>query len=960
MADYISSFSKDDFIGEMSVNGWKDAAQLDFFGKLFEHAEKFYEEGLDDRDVLDGVMGHLSAVSVNNIDEVTKLIDGIIYNEQYKMPKELVASYEKLFPQKKKERSEEIERQKLENYNKNIKANNKAFKDYFQITRTKFRDICAEKGWLYQNSTRLADDRKALGKIYDVAANSGDKRLIGLLDKLLVREVNTKEGRDAAVKEIYDTLNEVLKDDNIRGGDRLILNNIIKNQAIRPDLTKGDIDIFWGRYIANEQKNNMIDNKRIFRQKMYDMGWDKYNYAVTNLLNTIFDVQWSNVKNGVSPIDGAVEKFMNTSLKGRYSATKRIQIVETLLDDVNKSDLPSFDKQKIADKVNEVANKKMRESAAKEKLQSKIDSTLPKFQEKLSKRGWSPKDISELEKLHEKLVSANEKGDPSLNKYMSIILDAKLNPKSPCHSKNEVLREFVKQIEKSGVPERYSCSSVAKEVISFNLTDEQAEIKAANKADKLLLQANKAAGKKLFVEKLIANGWAEAEKAYLEDIFEQAFDINKGFDEREAAFGILTDAQVNQNNPKISKANIINDFIKAIESCKERTKDAPGKDTCDKLIEASKNELTKYEKAIYQQKFEEVSNHFDKNIKTSDRAKDYADSAAVERALDSKKNKMAAPENTKLVEKLRRESRELYNIIKAVDYNLFGKGSPEFNNMVRDLRALKTYAESELEVDDKGTISAEVLAEYYDMQKECIDSVAKYVEHKQEDLQQPGRKESWWRSRHEQPRINASLNALEKLKTSYAYGRNAIITNAREINRPKLDALIKEHDLIKSAEGDNYNKYMNSVAKTAEMIANTAPKLWSPLDGEQPETLKQFLKRTEDYGRPEKYIFASENVYYTDTIAYNAWTKAEKILTGEKHEGKQYKDKEILSSKKLAAVVKETSPTVKLGKMKDIDPKAEADAAKEEVKALKQSMLSRKQAQIDKTNAEKKANAPKL
>ena len=612
----------------------------------------------------------------------------------------------------------------------------------------------------------------------------------------------------------------------------------------------------------------------------------------------------------------------------------------------------------LSDKVSEKDFEKLLNERNQRRHKREVDAAFKAnkdaFAKKMKGLGWYSMSTEELLGIYKIVLDTTVNGKSPLDPYMSIFYNSKVKKGTPGHDMNEITRQFISQIKNSKLDQNLKNRVVhsANMIIFRNKSIEQNDIRNLEDDTYKILKTNKNEGKKLFVEQLIANGWAEADKANLEKIFDGGFDLEKGFDDREGAFNVLGDAKVDQQDPLNSKLTIMKDFVKYLEPSNEN-----GKRNCvsaaNEVIKGCEKGLEDQKKAAYQQKFDDISKSIkeDKKVKKTLKDADFSNTA--------RKNFNAA-ENSKLIQKLRREANELYNTIRAVDFNLLGKGSPEFRDMLRDLKALKDYADDYLTLDKKGNVPEPRIAEYFDLQKDCIDSVQKYVEHKQGDLQEAGRKESWWRSRHEQPRINASLDVLGKLKTSYAYGRNAIIENAREVHRPKLDELIKGHDKFKGMKEINYIEYLGSTCKTAAMIANTDPKLWSPRGGDDPESLTDFVYRIENYGKAFKYELSPSKVHYSDTIEHKTWNKVEKVFTGENHEGKQYKDREVLSVKQLKDVVKETNPEITFRKTKDKDPKAEADAAKEEVKALKQSMLSRKQAQIDKNKvkADKGAKKP--
>ena len=132
------------------------------------------------------------------------------------------------------------------------------------------------------------------------------------------------------------------------------------------------------------------------------------------------------------------------------------------------------------------------------------------------------------------------------------------------------------------------------------------------------------------------------------------------------------------------------------------------------------------------------------------------------------------------------------NKIAKVDFNLLGKGSPQFDEMMKSLNALKKYAGSK-NFDP---------VKYYDLQKQAIDKTRAYLQYKDDQLKnEPGRKEDPKRQAHEQPRIASAVEVLERLEQSYAEGKKALIDWMQEVAKIRLDEELKKLGRMR-AEGD--------------------------------------------------------------------------------------------------------------------------------------------------------------
>ena len=138
------------------------------------------------------------------------------------------------------------------------------------------------------------------------------------------------------------------------------------------------------------------------------------------------------------------------------------------------------------------------------------------------------------------------------------------------------------------------------------------------------------------------------------------------------------------------------------------------------------------------------------------------------------------------------QSKKLYDAVKNVDFNMLGKGSPEFNGMKTSLKNLKDYARSE-SFDP---------AHYYDLQKKAMNSVNAYLEKKQRDIDSDrSRLNDPKKQKREQPRIHTATQILEELEKSYKKGRNAVIENERDRAKTYcLMALEKESYVMKNGD----------------------------------------------------------------------------------------------------------------------------------------------------------------
>ena len=308
----------------------------------------------------------------------------------------------------------------------------------------------------------------------------------------------------------------------------------------------------------------------------------------------------------------------------------------------------------------------------------------------------------------------------------------------------------------------------------------------------------------------------------------------------------------------------------------------------EKYKQSGAVELDEEQKQKYAQKseherqtFNNLKEHFvtiKDEIKTDEKSKDFD-------PVSDTKQKLAKESNTdeaSIIESLKNEATEMYNTIKAVDFNMFGLGSDKFNDMLRNLKGLKDYAKNELKVDKTGIIDAVKIAKYYDLQKKCIGFVEAYIEKKKEDLNEEGRKESFRRQWHEQPRISASIDVLEKLNTSYARGKNAVIMNMREYGRKILEKQMADEEKARNKKEISAEDYTYSVCKSLEMIHRLRGKRWMPGGLGREESLSDFVKRVQNDAKPIEKDYVIENIIKDDICPYkDVWKGEFKKSVGE-------------------------------------------------------------------------------
>ena len=298
--------------------------------------------------------------------------------------------------------------------------------------------------------------------------------------------------------------------------------------------------------------------------------------------------------------------------------------------------------------------------------------------------------------------------------------------------------------------------------------------------------------------------------------------------------------------------------------------------------------------------------------------------------------------NPQFLSQIKQDTKNLYEAVKKVDFNLLGNGSTEFDKMLASMKNLNDYANDELNAGANGVVDAEKLATFFDKQKEALDSIRVYIDHKKEDLSvEAGHKSSWLRHRYEQPRINTAIDVLGKIETSYACGINAIVTNMRQVYRPNLSRRLADEEKSRSGDHTTVEAYVNSVARSIEMITKLDGSLWSLATGENPESLADYVRRVKAYAKKTNIQDAA------DLIKNNAEKPGhgicEKARNGEKFNNADIKTK---------LINEELPHYVEAADMKNYRPDAKIQQVKTEIASLKSEMLyANTKEQINKKSA---------
>ena len=257
--------------------------------------------------------------------------------------------------EKERKAEEEARKEQERRYEDAIWENRRKFDADFPLSGKEFLNTAEECGWL---GTYSYDDRDliGLGDLYEVTGNSGNERLLGLLNKILITDVTTKKNRDAFVKEIQDTVSDVLTEGSIFGRDAEKLKKICDGEGILPNVSAEEIERTRKRY---ENKQNRDGNLEEFHRIMLRRNWDEEDFP---FFDSLYDFQTKRVdQKGSSPIDKELEAFMKKKVGYFNPAIDKNTILREFRDAVGSSSLNEDDKFELDDMINKKISQGLKE-----------------------------------------------------------------------------------------------------------------------------------------------------------------------------------------------------------------------------------------------------------------------------------------------------------------------------------------------------------------------------------------------------------------------------------------------------------------------------------------------------------------------------------------------------------------------------------------------------------------------
>lgn len=171
---------------------------------------------------------------------------------------------------------------------------------------------------------------------------------------------------------------------------------------------------------------------------------------------------------------------------------------------------------------------------------------------------------------------------------------------------------------------------------------------------------------------------------------------------------------------------------------------------------------------------------------------------------------------TFMCKNLKNFANEMEEMVKSVDYFMFGKGSPEFDKMKDKIVSFRKYVE-----DLPKELDTETAVECLDRLNTVKTSIQTYVRKKQKDLKDdPDRIKDPDKQKREQPRIKTSIEMLEKAEMFHHKGKCGLAGRIYGELAPKLEAELKfeENFRADTAKMQDKSRFMDSAARTIRML----------------------------------------------------------------------------------------------------------------------------------------------
>jgi hypothetical protein len=307
-----------------------------------------------------------------------------------------------------------------------------------------------------------------------------------------------------------------------------------------------------------------------------------------------------------------------------------------------------------------------------------------------------------------------------------------------------------------------------------------------------------------------------------------------------------------------------------------------------------------------------------------------------------------------VVEQTRDKVNGWFDKLKSVDYNMLGKGSEEFRNVMESMAELKKYTDERFKANSKGTIDLNTMLDYHEKEMDVINKMEAYLDHKEEQMEaDPNRKNDPGKQKREQPRIKTTLGLLDEMQNSRVERENAVVNTMNKIARPKVEKLLSDEETKRQAQNISPENYMKSAYRSLEMLNNLDGKNW--IKGEN-ESLRSFCNKVQSYTDEKKYDKSKDFIMNDrNNPRRNILKDSYKRFKGAKDDPEKFPGGEKLSNAQLKDKLIESrgdvNPYVDGAKIKPYDLKGKKEAIKNETVRKQKLMVAQPKKQVQRSSA---------
>jgi hypothetical protein len=224
---------------------------------------------------------------------------------------------------------------------------------------------------------------------------------------------------------------------------------------------------------------------------------------------------------------------------------------------------------------------------------------------------------------------------------------------------------------------------------------------------------------------------------------------------------------------------------------------------------------------------------------------EYKKNAAKDFVADAYFNERSLLNNAK------KQAAKWSKMINDVDFFMLGKGSKEFDEIVKNVNKYKETV-AQTKPDKKGVVSMHSLIEIHELEEELSESLTKYLLYKREQFKKdPKRRDDPARQKREQPRLKAVLDVFKEVQTSMV-DRTDVVVDIMQKERANVEKLLEAKEKKRKDPNIKADDYQVNLFASLKIIDNLDGKKWVP---EKNESLRDYCSRLSMYSDPDHFRY---------------------------------------------------------------------------------------------------------